>query len=180
MARHTEVVLLLIVATAATGLATVVPLSDAYFDKIVQEAEHRRVNGRCSQCCQFGWVQYNRHCFIYKATQMTWAFAEEHCMDLGGHLMSIHNENDYRLAKSLIRTHDPKQNPTWIGLSSCQEHGKWFWSDGTRLAFTKWNLREPNNLNGECCVHMNHSREKNWNDVPCNIKHPFVCAKKLK
>ncbi|XP_053486125.1 lactose-binding lectin l-2-like [Ictalurus furcatus] len=91
----------------------------------------------------------------------------------------IHNENKYRMAKALIRTHDSAENPTWIGLSSCQEKYKWFWSDGTKLIYTKWNPREPNHLLGECCVHMNYGKQRDWNDIRCKKKFPFVCAKKL-
>lgn len=30
-----------------------------------------------------------------------------------------------------------------------------FWSDGTKLTFTKWDFGEPNFLLGECCVNVN-------------------------
>ncbi|MCI4377084.1 hypothetical protein PGIGA_G00199540 [Pangasianodon gigas] len=181
MARQTEVVLLLILATAATAWGTtVMTLSDASFDKIVQEAIHREVNDRCSRCCPSGWVQYDGRCFIYQATKLIWASAEKHCLSLGGHLISIHSENDYRLAKSIIRTYDHGENPTWIGLSSCQQKDKFFWSDGTKLTFTKWNPKEPNRLLGECCVQMNYGKTKDWNDINCKKKFPFVCARRLK
>lgn len=35
--------------------------------------------------------------------------------------MSVHNANDYQLAKSLIRAYDPAEPPTWLGLSNCQK-----------------------------------------------------------
>ncbi|KAF4088846.1 hypothetical protein AMELA_G00059410 [Ameiurus melas] len=180
MARQTDVVLLLLLATAATALsAEVMPLPDAYFDKIIQEAEQRQVNDRCSKCCPLGWVPYNGRCLIYQAAKMIWTSAEKQCQDLGGHLLSVHSENEYRMAKNLIRTHDSAESPTWIGLSSCQQKDKWFWSDGTKLIYTKWNPREPNRLFGECCVHVNYGKQKDWNDSSCKKKYPFVCAKKL-
>lgn len=46
---------------------------------------------------------------------------QKHCQSLGGHLASIHNENEYRLVKFLIGVHELKQKPTWIGLSGCQQ-----------------------------------------------------------
>ncbi|KAB5579036.1 hypothetical protein PHYPO_G00190070 [Pangasianodon hypophthalmus] len=154
MAHQTAVVLLLILGTAATALA---------------ESEGYRQ-------CEFGWKYYDGRCFIYKGTAMDWASAEKHCLNLGAHLISIHSENEYQLIKALIRAHDAEENPTWIGLTGCQKRNNFFWSDGTKLTFTKWNPGEPNFQYGECCVHMNWSGSKNWNDIPCDRTYPFVCA----
>ncbi|KAI5622205.1 ladderlectin, partial [Silurus asotus] len=126
--------------------------------------------------CSNGWVISDKRCYIYQATRMIWASAEKHCQNLGGHLISIQNDNDYRLAKSVIRIHDPGENPTWIGLSDCQKRNHWFWTDGSKMTYTKWNPREPNHILGECCVQMNHGKMKDWNDVGCKKKFPFVCA----
>ncbi|KAM9501164.1 ladderlectin-like [Clarias gariepinus] len=158
MARQTEVVLpLLLLAMAGTAYAS----------------EHQ-ANSKCPT----GWVKYDRRCFFYQAS-MDWASAEKRCMNLGGHLTSIHSESEYQNIKSFIRTHDLQENPTWIGLSGCQKKYNWFWSDGSRFTFTKWSPYEPNNLFGECCVIMNWSGTKKWNDVPCYYSYPFVCAKSI-
>ncbi|KAF5892327.1 lactose-binding lectin l-2-like, partial [Clarias magur] len=127
------------------------------FDKIVEEAEERQVNSKCSTCCPTGWVKYERHCYLYQANRMDWASAEKHCLNLGGHLTSIHSENEYQMIKVVIRAHDRQENPTWIGLNGCQKKFNWFWSDGSKLTFTKWNPIEPNFQDEECCVHMNWS-----------------------
>ncbi|XP_053537563.1 lactose-binding lectin l-2-like isoform X1 [Ictalurus punctatus] len=172
MARQTQVMLLLILATAPKALADVVnPETADDFDQIVKEAEE------CSTCCPNGWVRYERRCYKYQATYMDWASAEKHCLDLNAHLVSIHSENEHQWVKALIRTHDPRENPTWIGLISCQKRNNFFWSDGTKLTFTKWNPNEPNFDRGECCVHIDWSDSKNWNDIPCHYSYPFVCAK---
>ncbi|MCI4377091.1 hypothetical protein PGIGA_G00199510 [Pangasianodon gigas] len=65
------------------------------------------------------------------------------------------SEDEYQLIKALIRAHDTQENPTWIGLTGCQKRNNFFWSDGTKLTFTKWNPGQPDFLPGECCVHMN-------------------------
>ncbi|XP_053347188.1 lactose-binding lectin l-2-like isoform X1 [Clarias gariepinus] len=172
MAQQTKVVLLLLLATAATAYVT-------DFNKIIQEAEEHRRNSQCSTCCPCGWVKYERRCFTYQASKMDWASAEKHCLDLGGHLTSIHSENEYQLIKALIRTHDPEENAAWIGLNGCQKKFNWFWSDGSRLTFTKWNPREPNFVNGECCVHIDRGGLKNWNDISCAHRYSFVCARSI-
>ncbi|XP_060731489.1 lactose-binding lectin l-2-like [Tachysurus vachellii] len=128
------------------------------------------------ELCPYGWVNYGNRCFIYAATRVNWALAEETCQRYGGHLVSIHNENEYQTVKALIRTHEYSDKPTWIGLSGCQQKFKWFWSDATTVTF-KWNHREPNNFFKECCVHINFGKQKDWNDINCKKQYPFVCAK---
>lgn len=44
-----------------------------------------------------------------------------HCLRMGANLVSIHSGDEYQWVKALIRAHDQKENPTWIGLSDCQE-----------------------------------------------------------
>ncbi|KAG7330527.1 hypothetical protein KOW79_006749 [Hemibagrus wyckioides] len=155
MARQTEAVLLLILATAAFASATF----------------HLR--------CPYGWKKYGYRCFQYQATRLNWNSAEHHCQSLGGHLVSIHNEIEYQWVKAVIRAHDHKEKPAWIGLSDCQQKYRWVWSDGNPVTFTRWNPGEPNHWFGECCVHMSFGRKKNWNDIHCHKKYPFVCARGL-
>uniref|UniRef100_A0AAR2IIC7 C-type lectin domain-containing protein n=1 Tax=Pygocentrus nattereri TaxID=42514 RepID=A0AAR2IIC7_PYGNA len=127
--------------------------------------------------CPLGWVKFDRRCFSYVSQTLDWASAEAYCLNQGANLASIHSENEYQTVKALIRAYDPKQNPTWLGLNNCQKRRSWFWSDGTKFGYTKWNKGEPNNLNEECCVHMNW---RDWNDIPCNLAYPFVCVKSCK
>ncbi|KAL7875610.1 hypothetical protein AOLI_G00105730 [Acnodon oligacanthus] len=126
--------------------------------------------------CPFGWVRYEGRCFIYFPQPLDWASAEAKCLTKGAHLVSIHNDDEYQLLKALIRVYDPKENPTWLGLNDCQKWDSWFWSDGTKYDYSKWNRNEPNHNNGECCVHMNWSDQKDWNDIPCDLAYPSVCS----
>ncbi|KAI4878128.1 hypothetical protein NFI96_011075, partial [Prochilodus magdalenae] len=158
------------------------------WDKLVKESMQESQSGReyfslqspsCSPHCPPGWVTYSRRCFKYVQQALAWVSAENHCKSLDANLVSIHNENEYQLVKALIRAHDSAENPTWIGLSDCQEKMMWIWSDGTTFTYSNWNQKEPNFSDGECCVHMNWADEKNWNDIPCTLNYPFVCVRKL-
>ncbi|XP_053350494.1 ladderlectin-like [Clarias gariepinus] len=156
MAGHAKVVLVLLLAVAATAF------------------------GSCSRC-PGGWSYFNGRCFKFQAIKRDWASAERFCLNLGAHLISIHHEAEYQHAKSIIRAQGYGDTPTWIGLSSCEKGLNWFWSDGTQVTFTKWNPGEPNSLPRECCVHMNwrhRSGIKNWNDIPCNRAYSFMCARR--
>ncbi|KAL7880696.1 hypothetical protein SRHO_G00029500 [Serrasalmus rhombeus] len=138
-------------------------------------AEQKKFGPRCPA----GWVKYNERCFIYIPQALDWAAAEAKCLFLGAHLVSVHTESEYQMVKFLIHAHDPNDNPTWLGLSNCEKRGSWFWSDGSKFDYSKWNKNEPNNLNEECCVHLNWTNQKDWNDIPCNLAYPSVCSKKL-
>ncbi|KAI4881623.1 hypothetical protein NFI96_023264 [Prochilodus magdalenae] len=105
--------------------------------------------------------------------------AKGYCLNLGANMVSVHNDYEYRRVKALIRSHDSRENPTWLGLSNCQKRNSWIWSDGTKFGYSKWNVGEPNHLKGECCAHMNWGSQKNWNDAPCNLAYPFICVKRM-
>ncbi|XP_060731036.1 type-2 ice-structuring protein-like isoform X2 [Tachysurus vachellii] len=166
MASQTKVVMLLILATAGAALAD---------HHIVKDLA---VKGAISKNCPTGWTSYSGRCYLYNGAKLDWVSAETFCQKFDAHLVSIHSENQYQQIKALIRRHDPTENPTYIGLSDCQKPYQFFWSDGTKLTFTKWNSREPNNNKKECCVHMNWPSDKNWNDIPCTQRYASVCAKK--
>ncbi|XP_047656988.1 lactose-binding lectin l-2-like [Tachysurus fulvidraco] len=174
MASQTKVMMLLILATTGAALAVANPLSVAEHH-IVKDQE---VMLAFSDKCPFGWSYYSGRCYLYNGDKLGWASAEKFCQDIDAHLVSIHSENEYQQIKALIRSYDPMENPTYIGLSDCQKAYQFFWSDGTKLTFTKWNPGEPNNYNNkERCVHIN-AGDKNWNDINCDYTYPSVCAKK--
>ncbi|GAA6099750.1 galactose-specific lectin nattectin-like [Tachysurus ichikawai] len=132
-----------------------------------------------SNKCPIGWFYYFGRCYMYNGARLDWASAETFCQNFDAHLVSIHSENEFQQIKSLIRAYDPMENPTHIGLSDCQKAFQFFWTDGTKLTFTRWNPGQPDNHNnGERCVHMNFDIKKNWNDGSCGEPLAFVCAKK--
>ncbi|XP_062384960.1 ladderlectin-like, partial [Sardina pilchardus] len=103
------------------------------------------------------------------------------CLVLGGHLASVHSVEEYHFIQGLIVTHTHGSPATWIGGSDAQQEGFWFWSDGSRFAFTFWLPGEPNNSNGaaEHCLQMNWGGALRWNDERCSLVLPSVCARGL-
>ncbi|XP_036452886.1 galactose-specific lectin nattectin-like [Colossoma macropomum] len=185
----TEMSLLFVLFMASSAFAQEIkPLSDADLDAFIKgQIKNPKTNAvekyACGPSCPDGWVKFNERCFSYFSKSMDWTSAEDHCLSLNAHLVSIHNENENKMVKALIRAYDPKENPTWTGLSDCQKTNSWFWSDGTKFKYSKWNPNEPNHHNGECCGHINWSSasgpQKDWNDIPCGSPYPFVCVKTL-
>ncbi|XP_048086157.1 ladderlectin-like [Alosa alosa] len=78
----------------------------------------------------------------------------------------LYNQHCFRFISSL---------KTWDEA----EEGFWFWSDGSRFAFTYWNSPiQPDNAGGaEHCLHMNAGGGLLWNDYPCSNALPSVCAR---
>ncbi|KAL6491084.1 hypothetical protein MHYP_G00014310 [Metynnis hypsauchen] len=183
MAHVTEMSLLFVLFTASSAFGqTNEPVSvaddfNAFIKEQLNEVQKPVGIKRSDPRCPFGWVRYEGRCFVYFPQVLDWVSAEAKCLTQGAHLVSIHSEKEYKLVKALIRVYDPKENPTWLGLSDCQKKNRWLWSDGTKFDYSKWNKNEPNHKNGECCVHLNWSNQKDWNDIPCHFTYPFVCSK---
>uniref|UniRef100_A0A3B3Y9F3 C-type lectin domain-containing protein n=1 Tax=Poecilia mexicana TaxID=48701 RepID=A0A3B3Y9F3_9TELE len=108
--------------------------------------------------CPPFWFGFNGRCYKYVSTLMTWADAEQHCVNQGANLVSIHSLAEENFVKLLIRNFDHADGTTWIGLSDL------------------WNTGEPNNSGGsEPCVHTNYGPAKGWNDARCTHKFSSVC-----
>ena len=79
-----------------------------------------------------GWMEEVTYSEVSKyklyTDQKTWTAAEEHCGMNGGHLASVHSEEEQR--KAGIEAGDEKY--VWIGGSDQEEEGVWRWSDGSR------------------------------------------------
>ncbi|XP_031148284.2 lactose-binding lectin l-2-like [Sander lucioperca] len=130
--------------------------------------------------CPMFWFSFNGRCYKYVATRLTWADAELHCVSQGGNLVSIHSLEEENFIKSLIKNFDHAQGFTWIGLSDIHKEGSWMWSDGCKVDYVYWDAGEPNNSGGnEDCVHNNHDRNLKWNDRPCSVTIPSVCASRI-
>ena len=63
----------------------------------------------------------------------------------------------------------------WIGLTDEVEEGKWLWSDGRSVTFTKWNNRNPDDGTSANCVTMYGYYDDGWYDNPCSSHYRFIC-----
>ena len=61
----------------------------------------------------------------------------------------------------------------WIGLTSSAKFKPLFWSDGSALNFTAWDINGRNE--NERCVRMIRLHNYKWGDRPCSIKFGYVC-----
>ena len=65
----------------------------------------------------------------------------------------------------------------WIGLNDIGTEASYKWSDGSPVAYTNYNYREPNDWIGvEDCLEMYRLNGK-WNDLHCSMLRPYICKK---
>ena len=95
--------------------------------------------------------------------------AERHCVEQGGHLASVHSDQEKDFILSLV--HSVK---FWIGGNDREDEKEWVWSDGSDFDYSLWGTGQPNNWNNdENCLLF--TEEKKWNDGGCNGTRQFVC-----
>ncbi|XP_016522018.1 ladderlectin-like isoform X1 [Poecilia formosa] len=129
-------------------------------------------------CCPSGWTPINGRCFLYVASEMSWAKAEKNCLSLGANLASIHNVNEYHQVQALITAASRGSGQTWIGASDAEQERTWLWSDGSPMIYTNWCRGQPDNWKGnQNCVVMNYQDNKCWDDHTCDVSLPSVCAR---
>lgn len=120
----------------------------------------------CPKCMEEGDLSY---CF----EALSWADAEQACVDLGRHLASIHSDQDQESAVwPMVEMFGAWES--WIGLNDLAAEGDFVWTDGTALDFEPWIGGTPWAETPECDCVVNSP--EGWRDVPCEEPRPFVCG----
>ncbi|KAF4089368.1 hypothetical protein AMELA_G00065540 [Ameiurus melas] len=126
--------------------------------------------------CQRSWTQLGSRCFKIFATETTWDYAEQNCVNMGGHLASVHNMQEYAFIQALILQTTNSSRTTWTGAADTVKEGVWVWTDGTAFDYTYWAFGQPDDTVGnENCLEMNFAGA--FNDRPCPYLNPSACAK---
>ena len=100
---------------------------------------------------------------------MNWIDAESHCVEQGGHLTSVHSDQEKDFILSLVHS-----GWFWIGGNDREDEKEWVWSDGSDFDYSLWHKEQPDNWNNEedCLL---FTEENKWNDGGCYGKRQFVC-----
>ena len=124
--------------------------------------------------CPMHWESRGGLCYKYIDTPLNWYDAQQRCSILSGEgsLAYVESEKDNDNIFEL-----PGANGDfWIGLSDLRHEGQWSSPYGKNAKYLNWKPNEPNDMNGEDCVHMTNNRQ--WNDHDCaDNKRPFVCQR---
>nr|XP_006821425.1 PREDICTED: C-type lectin mannose-binding isoform-like [Saccoglossus kowalevskii] len=129
--------------------------------------------------CPSGFVYWadNGYCYRYFTFLYTFNDADIYCGTLaaGCKLASIHSIMEEGFVYKVVGTNEVE---FWIGLNDIGQEGSWVWTDGSPYVWSNWDCGEPNNNDGEDCVHSNFALSNRWNDTPCDTKYGFVCKVK--
>nr|XP_020037336.1 lymphocyte antigen 75 [Castor canadensis] len=112
---------------------------------------------------------------IYNVIQkkVTWYEALSICFQSGGHLASVHNQNDQLFLEDIVKRDG---FPLWVGLSSHDGSESSFeWSDGTAFDYIPWkDQKSPGN-----CVVLDPKGI--WKHEKCfSVKDGAICYKPTK
>lgn len=113
---------------------------------------------------------YKSHTYFFVRKKTTWHTANQICLDAGGHLLFVENKKENEFIRSIINS------DTWIGLSDQTKETDWEWTNGTKISFSDWYEREPNNLyEQEHYAHYMEVVNYRWNDNSNEKRFQFVC-----
>ncbi len=62
----------------------------------------------------------------------------------------------------------------WLGATDAAREGRFVWADGTEATYTAWADGQPDDANGEDCVHY-FEWGPVWNDLPCEERLGVLC-----
>ncbi|KAK6053094.1 lectin C-type domain protein [Cooperia oncophora] len=140
---------------------------------------------QCTPHCDSEWTYFSQTSSCFKVFfGQKWDDAEAFCVEQGGHLASIHSEQENTFVANLARTNMKLTNPddlTWIGLKAVGNG--WQWSDNTKTDYINWAPKQPDNPGKENCVELaqdtsDHGWYETWNNEECNVVlRAFVCKK---
>lgn len=132
--------------------------------------------------CDEGWSLFSNACYKFNPERKDWKEAANTCEQAGGHLTSIHSQDELAFIRMLMDSSkvNIKDSTTWIGG---ERNGNSFrWIDGTSFDFDNWNELEPNNEGeNENCIEVytapGYIRHNKFNDKACNLMDDFICKK---
>jgi probable HAF family extracellular repeat protein len=101
----------------------------------------------------------NRHTYMLLPASK-WTQAEQSANSLGGHLVTINNEEENGW---VWESFGGMSRRPWIGLSDAAREGVYVWSSGQPVTYTNWGTAQPSGP-GEDYVEIGYDGPK-WNDA---------------
>jgi len=120
-------------------------------------------------CRSFNYTEFEGHCYKFSHSTTTWLEAEGRCLGEGGHLASIHSQEEEQFLGYLSQG-----NNIWIGgyPSRYARRPEWFWSDSTPMG----SLRKVDySTSPSGCLSLSSVNQKSWHIVPCYDYRLSVC-----
>ncbi|VDO98411.1 unnamed protein product [Heligmosomoides polygyrus] len=136
--------------------------------------------------CDSGWAYFDKtdSCYRY----FLWATfdnAEMVCMSNGGHIASIHSDEENVFVADISKAgveYKREDDLTWIGLQQANypTSEQWTWTDGTELDYLHWGPSQPDDKKGREHCAQTHSdylgrvpakdnNYQHWDDCECTL-----------
>merc|ERR1712130_452461 len=116
-------------------------------------------------------------CWQLSSTSLDWLDALTNCVQQGGTLATVDNQQEQDALSGLIPTSIsslPLTGGVWIGLSDILREGTFdTWRDDSPVIFSGWKVNQPNN-GASGAQHCVQARPE-WDDVICRKLQPFIC-----
>ena len=117
--------------------------------------------------------------YLFCNNRSSWDAAQMTCAQHDFHLASVQTiqENDFLFGEM----RNQQFSDTWIGLNDQAQEGRFEWSDGSLMNYTKWGNGEPNNGGGseDCGIILMENRQSDWDDRPCSRNYSFICEREI-
>ena len=154
------------IKAAALGLL----LSSATTAYFVEQAEQNSIQHNIGYNVLIDSEQFNGHYYKVYDYNLTWNEANNFCLNLGGHLVTITSEAENEFVKQLI-SQGHHQESYWTG-GYRGENSNWTWITDEEFNYSKWAPGEPNNLSQKenfielyNMYNSNNALLGSWNDV---------------
>jgi hypothetical protein len=88
---------------------------------------------------------------VFREAGLDWMTAKNRCEAMGGHLVTISDEqeNQFMIALATKTLGDINNTGIWLGASDERNEGQWEWLDGTPFKYSNWNEGSPNGKDKE-------------------------------
>lgn len=80
---------------------------------------------------------YDSHAYLIYALDYTWEDAKEYCEKLGGHLVTITDDDEQKAVYSYVKSNAPDTD-LWIGCSDIQKEGTWKWVTDEKFEYNNF------------------------------------------
>ncbi len=83
---------------------------------------------------------------VFLEAGLDWATAKTRCEAMGGHLVTITDEQENKFITALATKtiSDINNSGIWLGATDERNEGQWKWLDGTQFKYTTWFDGQPN------------------------------------
>ncbi|KAG9330489.1 hypothetical protein JZ751_024203, partial [Albula glossodonta] len=132
----------------------------------------------CKKANGTNWYKVGSYCVKHFKGPVNFGVAESNCARQapGGHLVSLHNEEENSAVHCIIMKYSASSPRTWMGGLQIPSTKTYIWTDGSPWDYQAWVPGEPKQTNSEHCVEMNWKENEKWNDVKCLEELGYVCA----